>query len=209
MRAGTATQCKMSRRSDCLDLSLPPNVIVQPEMMQKMNILRLLLAPMTWCAALLLHPVSGFATSITLSGSDDRVSIEANDAGSFEVLERLAADYDFTIERIGIPKPRTPMWHQFSGHLPSVIATTLANESYLIVYSSTASHGIEKVVVFGANCQVPASATPPQMSAPNLAVPPEPGSQSQPRAPTRSSALALSPRPLAKAIITPHPVATH
>jgi hypothetical protein len=164
------------------------------------------------CSILLLALVkladTAFAGNLSISSTDAIVSVEANDISSSEVLARLADDYDFTVERIGIASARAPMLQQFSGDLTAVITTVLSNESHVIVYSPSATHGIEKVVVYGANCQVTSGATPPQSSSPKLQVQPEQVSRSQPRPQTRSSVLALSPRPLAKEIIAPHPVAT-
>lgn len=158
-------------------------------------------------------PFPAQSGNLTIAESDGDVVVEANDVSTSEVLSRLAVDYGFGIERIGVSSAQPAVWRQFSGQLPEVITSILHNQSHLIVYSASSSNGIERVVVYGSNCQVPGNSTAPQT--PSSLSQPQPRSPilPHPQAQTRSSmgrpVASLSPKPLAKEVIAPHPAATH
>lgn len=162
-----------------------------------MNRLRLIQVPL-----LIWTVVCGFVPAhaglLTIGSDGDDITVEANEVAPDDILARLALDYRFAVERIGAPVTVADVWGQFRGPLEDVIANTLRNQSYSIVYSASASHGIERVVVYGVNV------VPPPAAAPAAA---QPAVQPVIRAQTRSAPgrplASLSPKPLPKEVIPP------
>ena len=137
------------------------------------------------------------AAQVSVTTVDNRVTIEATDAGIDEVLTRLGEAHGFQLQVPANAANFDSVSGRFEGSLRSVLSRLLDNESHMIVHSATAKSGIARIVLFGSNEQA-VSGTAPTALTPAVVVRPV-------AARSRTAVAVTQAQPLAREIISVPP----
>ena len=157
------------------------------------------------CAAALLLVIAisaqqrSSAGTVAVTTGGGLIIIDATDAGIEEILTKLGEAQGFQLQLPGKIPETVAVSGRFQGSLRGVLTRILHNESYMLVHSSKAQAGIERLVLFGDGNEPSAA---PAAGAPARAAP-------VPAAAARRSSTAavasVQPRPLPREVIPPPP----
>jgi hypothetical protein len=111
------------------------------------------LAALSCCWACIVLVATGWAgeARVVETGGSDRLVIEAEDANLDDILQLLAARFEFDVERHTTPSGTIRFSGRLEGSLDQLLERLLRHEGHIIVRSPEALARVSRVVLVGAD----------------------------------------------------------